>query len=162
MISDTLTLRAGRRRLPQTVCIAALAVLGACAAEGPPDGPGFERGHGHGGPPPARASLFISPACEPFRAGPGEPYPSAAWFAQADANHDGRLTRAEVRADAEAFFRRLDVNQDGVIDSFEVTEYEQRIVPEILGAYRGGPGEGGGDEGRGRGAPSGGDGDGPP
>jgi hypothetical protein len=90
----------------------------------------------------ARPSLFISPAGEPFRAGPGQPYPSAAWFARADANHDGRLDRAEMRADAEAFFRVLDRNHDGVVDSFEVGEYEQTIVPEILGAYLGTAGGG--------------------
>ncbi len=90
------------------------------------------------------------------------------WFAQADADHDGRLTHAEARADAALFFRELDANHDGVIDSFEVGDYEQKMVPEILGAYFGGgprrdeaPGrpESGGSRGRrGGGPPGGGDG----
>jgi hypothetical protein len=54
------------------------------------------------------------------------------WFAEADANHDGKLTRDEMRADAAAFFRTLDANHDGVIDGFEVQTYEQTVAPEIL------------------------------
>ncbi len=118
----------------------------------------------------ARPNLFISPAGEPFRAAPDEAYPSAVWFARADANHDSRLSRAEMRADAEAFFHVLDANHDGVIDSYEVSIYEQTIVPEILGAYLGTSaggappdaapsGRGGGQHGgRGRGGRQGGSG----
>lgn len=82
-----------------------------------------------------RPSLFISPAGQPFRAGPGEPYPVGRWFAQVDRNGDGRIDRAEFRADADAFFRTLDANHDGVIDGFEIADYEHKVVPEILGAY---------------------------
>jgi hypothetical protein len=82
--------------------------------------------------------LFISPCGQPFRSEPGEPYPVARWFAQADKNGDGRIDRAEFRADAAAFFNLLDLNHDGVIDGFELANYERNIVPEILGAYRGG------------------------
>ena len=81
-------------------------------------------------------SLFISPSGQPFRAAAGQPYPVAAWFAQADKNSDGRIDRAEFRADAEAFFRILDVSHDGVIDPFEMQAYENQVVPEILGAFR--------------------------
>jgi hypothetical protein len=87
-------------------------------------------------PPPPRASLFISPFGQPFRAKPGEPYPVVRWFAQADANHDGRIDRSEFRADAQAFFESLDKNHDGLIDGFELQDYERDVVPEILGAYR--------------------------
>ncbi len=94
-----------------------------------------EHGPGHGPPPKPAASLFISPSGQPFRAGPGEPYPVAQWFGQADKNKDGRLDRAEFRADAAAFFRVLDENHDGVIDGFELGDYEQKVAPEISGAY---------------------------
>ena len=60
----------------------------------------------------------------------------AQWFAQADKRGDGKVDRAEFRADAEAFFHVLDKNGDGVIDPFELQAYEQDVVPEILGAYR--------------------------
>jgi hypothetical protein len=82
--------------------------------------------------------LFISPCGQPFRSAAGEPYPVAKWFAQADANGDGHVDRAEFRADAAAFFKVLDLNHDGVIDGFELANYEHTVVPEILGAYRGG------------------------
>jgi hypothetical protein len=81
-------------------------------------------------------SLFISPSGQPFRAAAGQPYPVVVWFAEADQNHDGRIDRAEFRADAEAFFRSLDTNHDGVIDPFEMQAYENQVVPEILGAFR--------------------------
>ena len=116
-------------------------ILASCASQPPPRGPGhgreaWERRGGARARHPARASLFISPSGQPFRAAAGEPYPAARWFAQADRNGDGRIDRAEFRADAEAFFRVLDKNRDGVIDGFEIASYEQDMVPEILGAYR--------------------------
>ncbi len=86
-------------------------------------------------------SLFVSPSGQPFRAAAGQPYPVVRWFAQADKNGDGRIDRAEFRADAEAFFRILDHNHDGVIDPFELQAYENDVAPEILGAFRV-PGEG--------------------
>jgi hypothetical protein len=86
-------------------------------------------------------SLFISPSGQPFRAAAGQPYPVAAWFAQVDKRGDGRIDRAEFRADSEAFFHVLDANHDGVIDPFEMQAYENEVVPEILGAFRV-PGEG--------------------
>jgi hypothetical protein len=93
----------------------------------------------------ARPSLFISPVGQPFRAGPGEPYPVARWFAQVDRNGDGRIDRAEFLADAEVFFHALDTNRDGVVDGFEVSNYEHNVVPEILGAYRAPAGDGQGE-----------------
>jgi hypothetical protein len=101
------------------------ALLAGCAGNDAPPAPG----HGPG----ARnlPNLFISPAGKPYRAPRDAAYPSAQWFAAADADHDGRLTREELRADAAAFFRDLDVNHDGVVDGFEVQRYEREVAPEI-------------------------------
>lgn len=76
--------------------------------------------------------LFISPAGEPFRAGPGEAYPSAKWFAGADADHDGGLTPAEFDADALRFFDALDLNHDGKLNNLETQNYEDKVAPEIV------------------------------
>jgi hypothetical protein len=139
----------------------ALASLGACVTDTSAPEP-QHRHHRHDGgdearesAPRARVGLFISPAGKPYRAAPGEPYPSAAWFAAADADHDGKLTRKEFRADAAAFFHELDLNHDGVIDASEISAYE-RATPEIVLGFR--PAQGGGDsgaEGRGSGSGSG-------
>ena len=53
------------------------------------------------------------------------------WFDQADADHDGALTRGEFRQDALRFFRTLDVNDDGVIGPGEMKRYEQSVFPEL-------------------------------
>jgi hypothetical protein len=79
-------------------------------------------------------NTFISPCGQPFRAPLGAPYPVADWFKAADKNADGQLDHAEFVADAAAFFTVLDANNDGVLSRHEVTLYEQRIAPEILGA----------------------------
>lgn len=83
------------------------------------------------GPPPLQ--LFISPAGEPFRAEPGQPYPVSQWFDRADANHDGVLTRDEFVADSLAFFDRLDTDKDQIVDGFENVDYERNVAPEIMG-----------------------------
>jgi hypothetical protein len=83
-------------------------------------------------PNQALPTLFLSPAGEPFHADAGKPYPVSVWFAQADADHDGKLTRDEFRADFARFFRVLDENHDGVIDGVELQRYEQQIAPEVL------------------------------
>jgi hypothetical protein len=124
-----------------------IALLLLLAAEPPPIPPGPPPG-----PPPVEliptrpaylpghpaANVFISPAGEPFRAPPDQPYPIAAWFGRADADHDGAISRAEFKADSLAFFDRLDADHDGVIDGFELGDYERKVAPEIqpdLGAF---------------------------
>lgn len=89
----------------------------------------------------ASALTFISPMGEPFHTD-GATLPEAMWFAQADANHDGKLTRAEFAADAGRFFRALDVNHDNVIGQEEIDRYEREVAPETSGY--------GDDEARGR------------
>ncbi len=80
-------------------------------------------------------NVFISPCGKPFRAPMAAPYPVVDWFKQADTNSDGKIDHAEFMADTEAFFKVLDLNGDGVLDGYEISIYEHRVVPEILG-YR--------------------------
>jgi hypothetical protein len=133
--------------LRPTIVAALVMSLAACASEPP------RREFRHrGGAPPGEGrphhGLFISPAGEPFRGGDG----LAAWFAGADADHDGAITAAEFQADAERFFERLDANHDGVVDGFEVSAYEQTIAPEIAAMeFDRQPGGGGEAEGQRRG-----------
>jgi len=78
--------------------------------------------------------VFISPMGEPFRAPAGQPYPAAAWFAGADTDKDGVISRAEFRADAQRFFKALDFDKDGKISDLEVQRYEYILAPEIVNA----------------------------
>ncbi len=82
--------------------------------------------------PPGRYTLFISPSGKPYRGDLKDPYPVAVWFAAANTSHDGKLTRAQFRADAEAFFHELDTNRDGIIDPDELRFYEKVVAPEIV------------------------------
>jgi len=79
---------------------------------------------------PGTQAVFLSPMGEPFRAEAGKPYPSAVWFAGADKNHDGLITRDEMVVDALRFFDELDVNHDGKLTPDEVGAYESVIAPE--------------------------------
>ena len=134
--------------------IASALLLGACATDRPP--PPHHGGPGRGGGDGEPHYLFISPMGEPFRV----PQPEKAWFAGADANHDGRIDRAEFRADAMRFFHVLDRNNDGEIDPDEIEIYETRIAPEIRVRDAAGGGRGampsGGGHGRGGGGRHGG------
>jgi hypothetical protein len=85
---------------------------------------------------PGTPQTFVSPMGEPFRAPAGQPYPSAAWAAAADTNHDGAIDRAEFLADAQRFFRSLDTDRDGRLTPEEITAYETNVAPEIA-LYRG-------------------------
>jgi len=115
------------------IALVGVALMAAGCASGGRGGPppGFGDEETGDGPPRPRAQLFVSPAGQPFRAPPGQPYPVAAWFAQADANHDGRLTREEFRSDADAWFKTLDADADGQIGMPEATRWEEELVPEI-------------------------------
>lgn len=85
----------------------------------------------------AAPRIFLSPSGEPFRQSPGSPDPMKAWFDQVDTAHKGYVDRAEFRADAARFFKQLDENGDGIIDGFEVADYEAKIVPELADAAEG-------------------------
>jgi hypothetical protein len=86
-----------------SVVFVALPVL-AMAAE--PDALSHERGG-------ERWQVFISPAGEPFRAPPDQPYPVANWFQLADRNHNGRVDRQEFVLDFERYFAVLDRSHAG-------------------------------------------------
>lgn len=99
--------------------------------------------------PPGARPIFVSPMGEPFRGQAGQPYPSAAWFAGADANRDGKIDRAEFMADASRFFRSIDRDHDGRLTPDEVAAYEHDVAPEIA-LYSSRPQLGDGETGRGR------------
>lgn len=82
--------------------------------------------------PPARLGRpFMSPMGEPvFGRQPGEDG-LVAWFMRADTNHDGFLTAEEMAADAERFFKELDVDHDGEIGPEEIERYETQIAPQV-------------------------------
>jgi hypothetical protein len=111
-----------RRQLAGAV-LTALMALAPLAVDGQNAPPGGE----------APGNVFISPSGRPYRAKADAPYPIVDWFRKADADGDGRLTRAEFIADSMAFFTLLDRNSDGVISPQELAFYEQRIAPEVLG-----------------------------
>lgn len=82
------------------------------------------------GPPPRPGRLFVSPAGEVFRSGQGGP-PLQAWFARADADRDGVISFAELRADFARAFALFDADGDGEIEPDEVARYETEILPEM-------------------------------
>ncbi len=135
-----------RRRAAAALALAA-ALAGASIARAaqvePPDPAAEDAPHK---PPPRREppNVFVSPFGEPFHGTPDGPYAAADWFRRADADGDGRVTRAEFLADADHFFRGLDTDGDGVIDGFEIRAYEDQVAPEILpriGSLRAGEGQ---------------------
>jgi hypothetical protein len=74
---------------------------------------------------------FISPMGEPFRSRAAGDDTVARWFAEADANADGRLSQAEMEADAARFFATLDTDNDRQILPEELVAYEWQTAPEI-------------------------------
>jgi hypothetical protein len=105
------------------VCAAAAAALAGTAFADPPAKPVK--------PPPPPPRLFLSPSGEPFRLSPSDPDPLRAWFDQVDTKRQGYIDRDEFRADAVRYFKKLDENSDGVIDGFELADYEAKTVPEV-------------------------------
>ena len=100
-----------------------LALLGAAQAPASPSAPITVTGRPW--------APFISPMGEAFRAHTAADDTLAKWFYQADRNHDGYLTAAEMQADADRFFATLDTTPDGQIDPDELAHYEWEIAPEI-------------------------------
>ncbi|RZJ97836.1 MAG: hypothetical protein EON88_02080 [Brevundimonas sp.] len=121
-----------------SVVLSLAALLTACAGD-PGGGPG-RTGNPFEAPPPPQPSLFISPFGEPFVAQPGEAYPSAKWFAGADADHDGAVTLEEFTADGARFFAILDADHDGRLNQTELADYETGL--RRFGGMPTGPGRG--------------------
>ena len=78
-----------------------------------------------------RWAPFISPMGEPFVAKAVGEDTLATWFGQADANRDGRLTEAEMRADAARFFAILDQDETGALEPDDIVYYENEIAPDV-------------------------------
>lgn len=115
--------------------LALLAALQDVPPPAPPVQPGIVVTGAPGcGPPYAR--VYIAPMGQPFRAD-GQSDPMKAWFDQADADHDGRLTLAEFTADSDRFFSTLDRDRSGEIDPEEMAIYENQVAPEIKLYQRG-------------------------
>ncbi len=85
----------------------------------------------------AKSSLYVSLMGEPFRTDETGRDAFDQWFELADEDGDGGISRLEFRTDAEAFFARLDVNEDKVIDADEMKEYEH-LAPGRTRAAAGG------------------------
>ena len=62
---------------------------------------------------------------EAFRTNDSGEEPFDQWFALADADGDGSISRLEFRTDAETFFATLDNSGDKVIDADEMAAYER-------------------------------------
>lgn len=80
-------------------------------------------------PASSGSELFISPMGEPFRGASGAGQ-LRAWFSGADADRNGALSLAEMRADGDRFYLALNLNRDREIDPTELRAYEL-LVPEI-------------------------------
>ena len=83
--------------------------------------------------------VFLAPSGEPFRAPRGAAYPVANWFAGADRNGDGKLSKSEFSADFARFFDALDVDHDGRLNDPEIRRYERDIAPEVQSGVDMGP-----------------------
>lgn len=75
--------------------------------------------------------VFVSPVGQPFRGPVDEPAPVARWFAEADANRDGRIDAGEMRADADRWFAKVDTDRNGEIAPAEMAVYENATVREV-------------------------------
>ncbi len=73
-------------------------------------------------------SLFLPAAALAQQPPAGPPLSMAdAFMHSLDANHDGKVDKAEFLKPYEAQFQRMDSNGDGVIDRAEVEALEKRV-----------------------------------
>jgi len=88
--------------------------------------------------PPTPYAVHFSPNGEPMTGGP-RGYPPceqalAHWFADADLDHNGRLTRDEFLADARRQFKVMDLDGSGEITPAELAEYRAPFATPPKGA----------------------------
>ena len=74
---------------------------------------------------------------EPYWTNAAGEHPFDQWVKTADQDGDGAVSRVEFRADADAFFESLDLNDDKIIDGNEMADYEQ-LAPGRTRAAGGG------------------------
>jgi hypothetical protein len=120
------------RRRTAALALAVAAVVAGCSSS--PDGALST----------PQSRMLFSISGEPLSGGPlGRPTCEAAlgrWFDRVDANHDAAIALDEALADAEAQFRRMDLDRDGGITAFELQNYRmpyldprrERIVRQRL------------------------------
>ena len=88
-------------------------------------------------PAPAKDAVYMSLMGEPYWTNSAGEHPFDQWVKMADQDGDGAITNAEFRADAEAFFKSLDLDGDKVVDGDEMAKYEQ-LAPGRTRAAGGG------------------------
>ena len=85
------------------------------------------------------SSVYLSLMGEPFRTSESGEKPFDQWFNLADQDGDGGISRLELHADAEAFFKILDTNGDKVVDADEIIAYEHMAPGRTRAAGGGAP-----------------------
>jgi hypothetical protein len=85
----------------------------------------------------AKTNVYLSLMGEPFWTNDKGEAPFDQWLGMADQDGDGAVSKAEFRADADAFFDSLDISGDRVIDGDEMAKYEQ-LAPGKTRAAGGG------------------------
>ncbi|MDC7683613.1 hypothetical protein PQU92_10015 [Asticcacaulis sp. BYS171W] len=126
-------------------CASLFALAFAAPVLAQPGPPGGGQGRPNMGPPPSGEqgpkadghtvgqAVFFSPSGEVFKAPLKDPYPTAVWFAAADTDKDGALSRDEFMNDALRFFAIVDRDGKKVITSQDNSHYEAVLAPEIAG-----------------------------
>lgn len=121
----------------RSFAFATLLLLSACAAshaDGPPGGPPGGGGRGMG-------RIALSPAGEPLgRMAPDETVYAdilVDWARALDSNHDGFLSADEVKPDIARFFRDVNSDKDGAINTRELGDYRLARLAALRGGAKG-------------------------
>ena len=72
-----------------------------------------------------------------MRGGPGGGPMGGRMFERTDANHDNRISRDEVRAQADTHFATLDANHDGFVDKPEIAARHQQMRAKFQAMHDG-------------------------